>query len=572
MKKLYFLLLCLGAFLFLGSCSEEEGNSLPDIVLNTPTDSIVLPATKNTKTQIDFEAGSTWNAETDVDWVTVSPKSGNAGKRTISLITKEANNTGLDRSGTLTLTGADGNSIKISFTQTTSEVLLLKKSEFDVPCEGQDISLEFATNVEGKFKLMVYSDVSKWIVPNNDKNTRALVEDAFHIRVLPNNTRDVREATFQIYVVDAENTDLVLMESEKIYIRQEGEEVQTSSDYSADKQVKRLLTHTKGNGVPIVIMGDGFVDKEIAEGYYDQVMNQSMENLFSEEPLNSLREYFDVWSVTAVSKNNAFGDDFSTAFESVLAGNGSSEITGNADKVMEYLSAVDELKDITKVEKTLAVVVLNTSVYAGTTSIGYKLNGDNMSEFAIGYCPVIEEINSDLFRRVLCHECIGHGLTKLLDEYSYENMGEIPVYLVNEYRKFQSYGWAMNVDFTGDPNKVVWKHLLQDPRYQATDAFGETLGVYEGACTYWTGAWRPTNDSMMHNNTNGFNAPSREAIYKRVMSTAYGDAWTYDYETFVQFDQAHLPQPTQTRATSDMKKLKPLPAPRFENKTLQLKQ
>ena len=230
MKKLYFLLLCLGAFLFLGSCSEEEGNSLPDIVLNTPTDSIVLPATKNTKTQIDFEAGSTWNAETDVDWVTVSPKSGNAGKRTISLITKEANNTGLDRSGTLTLTGADGNSIKIAFTQTTSEVLLLKKSEFDVPCEGQDISLEFATNVEGKFKLMVYSDVSKWIVPNNEKNTRALVEDAFHIRVLPNNTRDVREATFQIYVVDAENTDLVLMESEKIYIRQEGEEVQTSSD------------------------------------------------------------------------------------------------------------------------------------------------------------------------------------------------------------------------------------------------------------------------------------------------------------------------------------------------------
>lgn len=571
MKRFYILLLCLGALLLVGACSDDEGSSLPDVVVNSTVDSIVLPATKNAKTQIDFEASSTWTAETDVDWVTVSPQSGNAGKRTISLITKEPNNTGLDRSGTLTLTGADGKSIKISFTQTTSEVLLLKKTEFNVPCEGQDIALEFATNVDGKYKLMVYSDVSSWITSIDEKNTRALVENAFRIRVLPNKTRDVREATFQIYVVDAENTDMVLMESEKIHIIQEGEEVLTSSDYSADKQVKRLLTHTKGNGVPIVIMGDGFVDKEIAEGYYDQVMNKTMDNLFSEEPLSSLRDYFDVWSVTAVSRNNAFGEDYSTVFESVLEGNGSSGITGSTEKVMDYLSAVDELKDPAKVEKTLAVVVLNTSVYAGTTSIGYKLNGDKMSEFAIGYCPVIEDINSDLFRRVLCHECIGHGLTKLLDEYSYENMGKIPASLVNEYREFQSYGWAMNVDFTGDPSKVIWKHFLQDPRYQAPDAFGETLGVYEGACTYWTGAWRPTNESMMDSNIHGFNAPSREAIYKRVMSTAYGDAWTYDYETFVQFDQAHLPQPAKTRAATSMKKLKPLPAPRFENKTLWLK-
>ena len=33
-----------------------------------------------------------------------------------------------------------------------------------------------------------------------------------------------------------------------------------------------------------------------------------------------------------------------------------------------------------------------------------------------------------------------------------------------------------------------------------------------------------------------FNAPSREAIYKRAMKLAYGDSWTYDYEEFVKFD------------------------------------
>ena len=34
-----------------------------------------------------------------------------------------------------------------------------------------------------------------------------------------------------------------------------------------------------------------------------------------------------------------------------------------------------------------------------------------------------------------------------------------------------------------------------------------------------------------------FNAPSREAIYKRAMKLAYGDSWTYDYEEFVKFDE-----------------------------------
>jgi hypothetical protein len=35
-----------------------------------------------------------------------------------------------------------------------------------------------------------------------------------------------------------------------------------------------------------------------------------------------------------------------------------------------------------------------------------------------------------------------------------------------------------------------------------------------------------------------FNAPSREAIYKYVMQETEGDGWTYDYETFVTFDEA----------------------------------
>lgn len=67
------------------------------------------------------------------------------------------------------------------------------------------------------------------------------------------------------------------------------------------------------------------------------------------------------------------------------------------------------------------------------------------------------------------------------------------------------------------------------------------------------GAWRPTDDSMMFHNQHGFNAPSREAIYKRIMATAYGSAWVYDFNEFAKFDQAHLPQPAESHAKAHLK-------------------
>ena len=75
-------------------------------------------------------------------------------------------------------------------------------------------------------------------------------------------------------------------------------------------------------------------------------------------------------------------------------------------------------------------------------------------------------------------------------------------------------------------------HFINDSRY-----YNEKLGAYEGAV--WTkGVYRATETSIMSIDYSGlFNAPSREAIYKRAMKLAYGDSWTYDYEEFVKFDE-----------------------------------
>ena len=77
----------------------------------------------------------------------------------------------------------------------------------------------------------------------------------------------------------------------------------------------------------------------------------------------------------------------------------------------------------------------------------------------------------------------------------------------------------------------MWAQFAEDPRFSY-----ENIGAYEGAYTYRYGVYRPTEDSIMNKNVGVFNAPSRAQIYRRVMSIAYDWNWTFDYESFVNFD------------------------------------
>lgn len=154
-----------------------------------------------------------------------------------------------------------------------------------------------------------------------------------------------------------------------VKISQQGGQVLESVDFSEDGKIDTLQQHAKGEGIPIVLMGDGFVDQELADGTYRRVMEKAMENLFTEEPVKSLREYFDVFMINAVSENNDFGMGYKTAFSCKLAGGNSTVIKGDDVSVQVYVGKV--LKEEKK-KNSLAVVVLNTSVYAGTTYLGYQ--------------------------------------------------------------------------------------------------------------------------------------------------------------------------------------------------------
>lgn len=310
-----------------------------------------------------------------------------------------------------------------------------------------------------------------------------------------------------------------------------------STDYSQDGIVTKLQSATKGKGIDIVLMGDGYSDRLIADGTYDKVMNTAMEKFFVEEPYKSFRDYFNVYSVKAVSKNEVFATDSETAFAGYFGAEGTTHVGGNDARVFSYVQkAVGE----GGVDNALSIVMLNSEAYAGTCYMYYPSSGDYGNGATISYFPI--GVDDNALAQVLQHEAGGHGFSKLADEYESFFNEVITEEAIASSRELEKYGWLKNIDFTNDPAKVKWSHFLSDARYA-----NEGLGVYEGAFVYTTGTYRPTWNSIMRDNTGGFNAPSREAIYYRIHKLAYGEDWEYDYEKFVEYDAINRKTAATTR-------------------------
>jgi len=334
-----------------------------------------------------------------------------------------------------------------------------------------------------------------------------------------------------------------------------------STDYSKDGEVKKLQTATKGNGIDIILMGDAFSDRQIADGTYDRVMNTAMEKFFVEEPYKSFRDHFNVYRVTTVSKHDIYGELYGQKYkkysESALDcfwGVGSF-VGGDDFKVQDYA----EKTGIDNFYNSTIIVIMNSAEYAGTCYMFEPMPEDISTDWgngqSIAYFPMGE--NDETLGQVLSHEAGGHGFAKLGDEYAYQEYGAIPSDELQSHKEASQFGWWKNVDFTDNPTQVKWYHFLRDNRYDK-----DGLGVYEGGLTYWTGVWRATENSIMRYNTGGFNAPSREAIYYRIHKMAYGADWQYDYEKFVEYDAINRKESARSVNYVEVpKNFKPLHAP-----------
>ena len=300
-----------------------------------------------------------------------------------------------------------------------------------------------------------------------------------------------------------------------------------------------LYTHqTKGvgNGVNIVIMGDCFDAKDIAEGKYLKAMQDAYNYFFDIEPYVTYKDYFNVYTVFGMSADSDMGtvntirearfgsqytlnEGVSPDFETVFAGACTAPINDN-------------------VSNTLIILVENSYEYSGLCYMW----GDGS---AVAIVPMSNDPAPYDFRGLVHHEAGGHGFGKLADEYIYHNAfiqscGCLCCGHVDAINAMKSYGFYSNISLTGSMQEVPWSHMIYDPQYS------NVVDVYEGAYMHTRGVFRSEATSCMNNNIPYYNAISREAMVKRIMKYA---GVPYSYEAFKALDHESLPTTAaETRA------------------------
>ena len=366
-----------------------------------------------------------------------------------------------------------------------------------------------------------------------------------------------------------------------------------------------LQEATEGNGTDIIIMGDGFSKTHFGKGgNYDKIMRQAYDDFFSVEPYASLKDYFNVYYINAVSEedhdarplnNGAIQGTANTVFSTKFTQN-STNISGDGMTVLSYAKQAirhkggkggsrcnDENEINTRAESSLMIVMINVACHAGTCTLSYSNGTDYSPESSIAYCSL--STDAEGCRLTLLHEAGGHGFGKLGDEYDGSWINSFNTRNWNDLINLHSWGVHRNInehwtavekadgwssdlrDTYTDETNVYWAELLS-PSYSYTA--DEGLGIYRGANTYYNLYCRSTENSMMRDQFGRdgqfFNAISRWTIWYRLMKKTGGTScrsFKSSLDEFIAFDRTLTIEKNNTVTTrsADTDGLLPLAPP-----------
>ena len=311
-------------------------------------------------------------------------------------------------------------------------------------------------------------------------------------------------------------------------------------DYKyAEDEVITLQTASKGDGVNIVILGDGFNAKDISEGKLLRAMEETYDNFFSIQPYKYYKDYFNVYTAVPVSPESGIGTVntiVQTRFNTATNGG----VTRNGDddyyEVLQYACKAPTVSN-DNINRTLVIMIPNTEDYGGVT---YMWDDGT----AIAYCPMSDYGYPLDFRGVIQHEAGGHGFGKLGDEYIYHNEFIQACRCTCcphafELQAAQSLGWFQNLSLSGKMGDVPWRDFIFHEKYHTF------VDIFEGGYMHTRGVYRSEQNSCMNNDIPYYSTISRYEIYKRIMEYA-GQSWSL--EDFIANDVVEAVSTSSTKA------------------------
>lgn len=471
----------------ISGCKDENIGNIPPVI---SSEKLSFTSAGGAK-YITLESNDKWEVVSALpQWVMMDLTSGEKGSYEIKIKTQE-NSSDESRLCVVNFTSPAG-SVLLRIYQSSKEYLNFE-SENDIKLLEKDTTICLDVNMNVSYNFRIEASDPTWIEQEDDDKhwgteikQSAINDEKLYFNISRNLSTEIRTAKI---IISNDRYNL----SDSIFIIQEGSDIK----YYNDGECITLQEASKGKGVNLFIMGDGFTIDDLGEnGRYEKIMKQTMENFFSIEPYTTYRDYFSVYAVVAESETDNVGEGdtkFQTEFGAGTA------IMCDDETVFEYVKKVKNIPD----DKPVTVIVpLNIDRYAGTA----YLYADGNS---IALCPMSEELPPNDFEGIVHHEAGGHGFGFLCDEYVYYDK-EMPESRKDDIREWQKYGYQMNLDFTNNPSEILWKDFIGLEKYK-------NVGAYEGGYEYRYGVWRPEENSCMNNNIPYYNVQSRWCIVKRIM-------------------------------------------------------
>jgi hypothetical protein len=294
-------------------------------------------------------------------------------------------------------------------------------------------------------------------------------------------------------------------------------------EYYTDGEVMTLHKASRGAGVNIVMVGEGFNHDDLRKGGLYETTARGLTDLFFGLPVyRDMREYFNVYALCVESVDS--GVDIHQDGKKVIDRNtrfGMPEAySGPGGKVFSTIKQmVGDMPQISQINQTV-VIMINHGMVGGFA-------WPDGTGFGIGVFST-EEPDHTYW---MMHEFGGHIFGRLADEY-YGCPSVADEGLRNTVRADHAKGQDRNTDVTNDPAQVAWAAFIGRPGYEA-------VGCYEGGHYVCTGVWRPEENSVMRSRTLRYNAPSRYFIWQRIKTIAGESS---DIEDFFAYDQHNLSQ------------------------------
>ncbi|MDR0394073.1 MAG: hypothetical protein LBH77_02830 [Tannerella sp.] len=395
-------------------------------------------------------------------------------------------------------------------------------------------------NASGE-SIAITTDQSSWgysLIAAGDWLTLTQTDTQLELSASENTEPIERQATIHISAGGLSETITVIQQQH------------IAKEYS-DKEWTLLQRATIGNGINLILMGDGYTIKDMAKGTgkYEIDMRQTMEHFFSVYPYTRYRDYFNVYMVVAISNEEGISiklpqTTVDTKFSSLWEGPYSTGIECDANTVFDYVKLISELSSA-NIHDLTVIMPINAYIYAGTCSMFHSPLPSNSYGYAEGFSISMCPVGWD-FKETVVHEAGGHGFSKVRDEYIYRDETFPSEEREDVIKRKAEWGWYENLDFYDNILLTSWRGFANNPKYHM-------VGTFEGAAKYGKGIWRPEYNSCMNNNVLYFNAPTRWAQVRRIMRLA---GFNYSFDRFLEEDM--VPEyPTEIRSKGEFIPLAP---------------